>query len=155
MGANTDKFMTQIRALIANAAMSVADVEQFSEAARQYCDEIGKQNDIMTQRHNVHFPNGSQTSAGELAIEQDAVYRAAVAKVDAIEPKYASAVQKKMTAKAELRAALQGLSTSVAQFDAYVTAKENKWLGGKKSIPAAKTFITTTKAYVTSCKSLV
>jgi hypothetical protein len=154
MGKKTDEFTKTLTALTADCAVSVASIIDFTKSMDIIKEGMSKAEKAMTARHEHFFPGGHQTNEAELAIEQDPQYRQAAQVSDALAAKLNALFDKKDAAKKELKANLVTLQKKVGEFDAYVKAKEKKWFGGKKSVPAAKASIVASTEYIGKCTPL-
>ncbi len=99
-------------------------------------------------------PAATRRTEAELAIEKDPEYKKAAAISDALAEKLDALFNKRDGAKQELKKNLGALKKKVDEFDSYVKAKEKKWFGGKKSVPAAKASIAASKEYIEKCVPL-
>jgi hypothetical protein len=154
MGKKTDQFTKELTSLAADCALSIATIFDVSKSMAPISEAMKKCEKVMTDRHEHFFPGGHQTSEAELAIEQDAQYKQAAAASDALATKFLPLLGRQNDAKSELKKGLIALKKKVDEFDAYVKAKEKKWFGGKKSVPAAKASILAAKKYYNDCRGL-
>ena len=159
MGKKTDQFMKDLRDLQTEAGRA-CDAVSFPPSLESIAALMTQQTAIIAARHEFFMPGGVKKPLPdgrdpEAALESDPAYKTAVAAHAALEQKFDAASGGGPAAMAKFQASVEKVNLKIAEFEKFVKAKESKWFGHKKAIPAAKAVIASAKAYLGICRPML